>query len=116
MKRPSAFVRVAAASAAALAVATLAAPPTVQAQSMRIVNGQAYWRGDPGPVEPNAYWSGGQYKYDPHHYLSYYGREAQDFSEVVFAEHAGRARCVWRKRVENSNWEFHHPYLRVCRY
>ncbi len=115
MKTSSAFVRGAAATAAALAVAAFAAAPIAKAQSIRTVNGQSYWTGDPGPVAPDAYWSGGQYKYDPHHYLSYYGREPQDFSEVVYADHAGNARCVWRKRVVNSNWEFHHPYLRVCR-
>jgi hypothetical protein len=116
MKTPSAFARVTAASVAALAVAIFAAPPAAQAQSMRTVNGQSYWRGDPGPVAPDAYWSGGQYKVDPHHYLSYYGSDPQNFSETVFAEHAGPERCVWRKRVVNGNWEFRHPYLRVCRY
>jgi hypothetical protein len=114
MKSPSALVRFAAASAAAIAVAVFTAP-CAQAQSTRVVNGQVYWTGDPGPVEPGSFWNGGQYRYDPHHYLSYYGTDPQDYREVVYADHAGSARCVWRKRVVNTDWELRHPYLRVCR-
>jgi len=114
MKTPSTLVSLAAASFAALAIAAVDVS-SAQAQSMRTVQGQSYWRGDPGPVAPDSYWSGGQYKYDANHYLSYYGSDPQGYSEVVYADHAGTARCVWRKRVLNSNWEYHHPYVKVCR-
>jgi hypothetical protein len=93
----------------------LAATPAAQAE-MRTVGGQAYWTGDPGPVEPGAYWASGQYKYDPDHYLSYYGDSPQDYTMVVHANHMGAANCVWRKRVVNTDWEFRHPYLMVCRH
>jgi hypothetical protein len=84
------------------------------AAGMRIVEGQAYWTGDPGPVNPGAFFEGGQYKYDPHHYLSWYGDTPQNYKMIVHAAHSGDSRCVWRKRVINSNWEFHHPYIMVC--
>ena len=100
---------------AVLAAGALMAAPAAQAQSMRTVNGQAFWRGDPGPVAPGAYWVGGEYRYDPAHFQSYWGADPQDYTDVVYAEHSGATRCVWRKRVINSNWEFRHPYLRVCR-
>jgi hypothetical protein len=48
----------------------LAATPAAQAE-MRTVGGQAYWTGDPGPVEPGAYWASGQYKYDPSAFPSF---------------------------------------------
>jgi hypothetical protein len=100
---------------AAVATGSAIAAQSAQAQSMRVVNGQAYWRGDPGPVAPDPYWVGGQYKYDPYHFLSYYGSDPEDYQEAVAADHRGADRCVWRKRVVNSDWEFHHPYIRVCR-
>ncbi len=100
---------------AVFATGALMATPSAHAQSMRMVNGQAYWRGDPGPVTPGPYWDGGEFRYDPAHYQSYWGADPQDYTDVVFAEHAGPTRCVWRKRVINSIWEFRHPYLRVCR-
>jgi hypothetical protein len=114
MKTPSNLIGLAAASVAALAGAAVV-DSSARAQSMRTVQGQSYWRGDPGPVAPDSFWSGGQYKYDPKHFLSYYGSDPQDYSEVVYSDHAGASRCVWRKRVVNTNWEFRHPYLRVCR-
>ncbi|MDI9848946.1 hypothetical protein QM467_12855 [Rhodoblastus sp. 17X3] len=84
------------------------------AAGMKVVDGQAYWTGDPGPVNPGAFYEGGQYKYDPRHYLSWYGSSPQDYKMMVHAAHSGNSRCVWRKRVINSNWEFHHPYIMVC--
>lgn len=99
---------------ALLSTLPFAASQTAQA-GMRVVSGQAYWEGDPGPVNPWAYWTSGQYAYDPHHYNSWFGSEPQTFKMTVYAEHTGEARCVWRSRVINSNWEFRHPYLRVCR-
>jgi hypothetical protein len=110
---PSALLRLAAASVAALAAAAIA--PAAQAQSVRVVHGQAFWTGDPHVSDAGSFWSSGQYRYDPHHYLDYYGSEPANFSNVVYAEHSGRAHCVFRKRVENSNWEHQNPYLMVCR-
>jgi hypothetical protein len=110
MKRWSGFATVAVA-AAAVSLVTLS---PAMAQHVRYAQGQAYWSGDPGPIDPGSFWEGGQYKYDPNHYLSYYGREPQDFLPVVYARHSGPRGCVWRKRVVNSNWEFHHPYIKVC--
>jgi hypothetical protein len=34
---------------------------------------------------------------------------------TVYADHAGKQNCVFRKRVTISTWDFQHPYLRVCR-
>lgn len=102
-------------TATAFAVIALAASAPAQAQSMRTINGQAFWRGDPGPVAPGAFWDGGEYKYDPHHYLGYWSSDPADYVDVVYADHAGKERCVWRKRVVNSDWEHMHPYLKVCR-
>jgi hypothetical protein len=97
---------------AAVGLACLAAPA---AAGIRTVQGQTFWTGDPGPVDPGNFYSSGQAQADPHHYLSYYGGDPQDYKMVIYAEHTGAARCVWRKRVVNSNWEFRHPYLMVCR-
>jgi len=83
--------------------------------SMMIVNGQAYWEGDPGPVQPDAYWTSDAYKYDPHNYGDRYNREPGIYTETVYADHGGKENCVWRKRVINTNWEYQHPFLRVCR-
>ncbi len=104
------------ARALAIMVFTLSALQPALAGSMRTVNGQSYWEMDPGPVTPDAYWAGNAEKYDPHNYLSQVNREAQrQFDETLYAEHEGRDRCVWRKRVVNSNWEYMHPFVRVCR-
>ena len=80
-----------------------------------MVDGQAYWSGDPGPIDPGAYWTSGQRYADPHHYMSWYGKDPQDYTMTVYAPHAGASRCVWRARVINTYWEFAHPYIRVCR-
>jgi hypothetical protein len=102
--------------AMALALAAVAALGAVPAAAaMRIVDGQAYWSGDPGPVDPGAYWTSGQRYADPDHYMSWYGKDPQDYTMVVYAPHAGASRCVWRARVINTYWEFAHPYIRVCR-
>ncbi len=108
-------IKLAVLSAAVLTGAALAATQPALAQSMRVVNGQAYWRGDPGQVSPGAFWTGGEYKNDPNHYLGYWSTDPADYTDVVYADHSGGARCVWRKRVVNSDWEFHHPFVKVCR-
>lgn len=110
MKRVSDFAAIAAVAATASFIAL--SPAT--AQSMRNAQGQSYWSGDPGPVDPGTFWDSGQNRYDPQHYLSYYGSDPQDYRMVVNAPHRGAARCVLRKRIVNSNWEFHHPYIMVC--
>ncbi|WP_298424155.1 hypothetical protein [Rhodoblastus sp.] len=88
--------------------------PAPASAGMKIVDGQSYWTGDPGPVDPGAYWNAGQYRFDPHQYLSWYGRDPQDYKMTVYATHSGPKGCVWRQRVVNTNWEFRHPYLQVC--
>jgi hypothetical protein len=105
------------AKAAALAAALIAAPavPPAHAQDVRVVDGEAFWTGNPGPVAPGSFWTSGQYRYDPHHYLDFWGSDPADNHNVVFADHPGAARCVWRKRVVNSEWENLNPYLLVCR-
>ena len=108
-------IKLAVVSAIALTGPALAATQPALAQSMKVVNGQAYWRGDPGPITPGPFWSGGESRYDPNHYLGFWGSDPADYTDVVYADHSGSARCVWRKRVVNSNWEFHHPYVKVCR-
>ncbi len=107
--------KIAALSIVGLALATFAAPPSAEAQAVRNVDGQAYWSGNPGAVDPGSFWDSGEYRYDPHHFLGYWSGDPADYSDVVYADHAGRARCVWRKRVTNTEWDFQHPYLRVCR-
>ena len=100
--------------ASALATATLAS--TAQAQIIKYSNsGTAYWDGDPGPIT-DTFWTSGQYKYDPDGYMERNYRDTDTYHEMtVYADHAGKANCVFRKRVVVSNWEFNHPILRVCR-
>ena len=61
------------------------------AAGMRTVDGQSYWTGDPGPIDPGAFFDGGQFQYDPHHYLSWYGEDPQDYKMTVYAPHSGSA-------------------------
>jgi hypothetical protein len=109
MKLGSGLARIAAVAATASFV--MIAPA---AAAMRTVDGQNFWTGDPGPVDPGAYYESGQERYDPHHYLSWYGSDPQNYKMTVYGPHSGPTRCVWRKRVINSDWEFRHPYIRVC--
>jgi hypothetical protein len=85
-----------------------------QAQNMKIAQGQAYWDEDPGPVY-DSYWVSGQYKYDPNGYLERSWRDPELHLMTVLANHAGKTNCVFRKRVQISDWDFYHPILRVCR-
>ena len=79
------------------------------------IQGQTFWTGDPGHRSGN-FFDTGQYRFDPNDYLSYEAEEDnQDFRDVVYAAHPGRARCVIRKRVVNTELEYEHPYLMVCR-
>jgi hypothetical protein len=113
MKNRAWFGRVLLAGVVALAAAT--ASPAL-AQKLRYANGAAYWDVDPGPIDPGAYWTSGLYKYDPNGYLERNWRDADQLHEMtVYADHAGKANCVFRKRVVVSTWDFQHPYLRVCR-
>jgi hypothetical protein len=96
------------------AAVTLAWP--AQAQNVRYANGTAYWDVDPGPINPGSYWTSGQYKYDPNGYMERNWRDPDQFHEMtVYADHAGKQNCVFRKRVTVTTWDFEHPYLRVCR-
>jgi hypothetical protein len=97
---------------ACLVLCGQAAP--AQAQNMKIVQGQAYWDEDPGPIY-DSYWVSGQYKYDPNGYMERNWRDPEVHRMTVFANHAGNANCVFRKRVQISDWDFYHPVLRVCR-
>jgi hypothetical protein len=115
MKSRFGKAKAAAVSAAALAMAVFATTSPAQAQHVRTVDGQSYWTGDPGPVAPGSFWADGEYKYDPNHFLAYWAEDPQDYADVVHADHEGAARCVWRKRVVNSDWEYEHPYLRIRR-
>jgi hypothetical protein len=106
----------AAALSLALLAGVLAAPPAARAAQMRVVSGQAYWDVDPGHIDPGSFWTSGQYKYDPNGYLERNARDPDQYHEMtVYADHAGKGRCVFRQRVANSDWEYRHPYLRVCR-
>lgn len=109
MNRPSSLAPIA---AVALGVALIA--PTASQAAMRMVDGQAYWTGDPGAVDGGAFYDSGQAASDPHHYLSWYGEDPQDYRMTVHARHAGPTGCVLRQRVLITDWDFRHPYLRVC--
>jgi len=110
-------MKMAALSAVVLSGAALvAAQPARAFDDVRTVQGQTFWTGNPGAIDPGSFFASGQYRFDPNNYLSYEAEEDnQDYRDVVYADHPGRARCVIRKRVINSEWEFEHPYLMVCR-
>lgn len=100
---------------AGLAAALVLAALPAAAQKMRVLQGEAFYEGDPGPIS-DSYWVSGQYKYDPNGYLERNWREPdQNRSMTVYGDHAGRANCVFRTRVMNSSWDFQHPHIRVCR-
>ena len=114
MKSPTWYAKTLLAGAAALTVAALASP--ARAQKMRYANGTAYWDVDPGKIDPGSYWTSGLYKYDPNGYLERNWRDADQVHEMtVYADHAGKENCVFRKRVIITSWDFQHAYLRVCR-
>ena len=102
---------------AVLVLALLPAAALAQTGHMKVVNGEAYWDVDPGPIDPGSYWTSGLYKYDPNGYMERQGgRDPEPPHEMtVYADHSGKERCVFRQRVTNSDWEMRHPYLRVCR-
>jgi hypothetical protein len=102
----------------AVSLLILSALPSLAgvAGSVKTAQGESYWSGDPGPIDPGSYWTSGQYKYDPNGYMERNRFDSdQNRLMTVYAEHSGRARCVFRARVVVSNWDFNHPYLRVCR-
>jgi hypothetical protein len=114
MKNRAWLVSMPVVGAFALAAATLASP--AQAQQIRSANGTLYWNKDPGPIDPGPYWTSGQYKYDPNGYMERVARDPDQFHEMtVYADHAGKENCVFRRRVVVTTWDFNHPYLRVCR-
>jgi hypothetical protein len=106
-----AVVSVALVGASSFAAAT-ASP--AQARHVKTVDGQSYWTGDPGRIDPGSYWTSGLYKYDPNGYMES-SRNDQLHEMTIYADHAGKENCVFRERVAVTNWEFSHPYVRVCR-
>ena len=109
-------VAVLAAAVLSGATAQASAQPAMAFDHVVTIQGQSFWTGDPGTADPGTFFDSGQYRFDPNNYLSYEAEENnQDFRDVVYADHSGRARCVIRKRVVNSELEFEHPYLMVCR-
>ena len=92
----------------------LVAAPAL-AIEIKTAQGERYWDGDPGPIT-DTYWTSVQYKYDPNGYLERNWRDPDQLHEMtVYADHAGKQNCVFRKRVTISTWDFQHPDLRVCR-
>ena len=97
-----------------LAGAALAVAPA-RAQQQRVISGQAFWEGDPGPIT-DSYWTSGQYKYDPNGYMERNWRDPDQLHLMtVIGNHAGKTNCVFRRRVTITTWDFQHPILRVCR-
>jgi hypothetical protein len=96
----------------ALALATL---PALAQERVRVLQGTAFWEGDPGPIS-DSYWVSGLYKYDPNGYMERNPRDSDQFHLMtLFGDHAGKANCVFRRRVVISSWDFQHPHVRVCR-
>lgn len=100
--------------AAVLASISAALSPSARADNVRVIEGQAFWTGDPGPVS-DPYWTQGQYKYDPNGYLERNWFDPEYHPMTVIGEHEGKANCVFRRRVTITTWEFQHPILRICR-
>jgi hypothetical protein len=105
------IVRLSTACVILIGAATLASDACAQ---IRTANGVSYYDVDPGPIDPGTFWTSGQYKYDPNAYMD---RTRWDIGRpmTVFAPHAGKTNCVFRKRVVVDDWDFRHPYVRVCR-
>jgi hypothetical protein len=102
--------------AASLVILSALPSLPVVAGGLKTAQGESYWDSDPGPIDPGTYWTSGQYKYDPNGYMERNRWEPdQNRLMTVYAEHSGKPRCVFRKRVVISNWDFQHAYLRVCR-
>ena len=102
----------------AVSLFILSASPTLAgpAGAIRTAQGESYWSGDPGPIDPGSFWTSGQYKYDRNGYMERNRFESdQNRLMTVYDEHSGKPRCVFRQRVMITNWDFQHPYLRVCR-
>ncbi len=111
-------MKMAALSAAVLSGAAVlaSAQPALALDHQVTIQGQTFWTGDPGTTDPGTFFDTGQYRFNTNDYLSYEAEEDnQDFRDVVYAPHPGRARCVIRKRVVNTELEYEHPYLMVCR-
>ena len=102
----------------AVSLLILSASPSLAgpAGAIKTAQGERYWSGDPGPIDPGSYWTSGQYKYDPNGYMERNRFESdQNRLMTVYAEHSVKPRCVFRQRVMITNWDLQHPYLRVCR-
>ena len=84
------------------------------AAGMKVVDGQAYWTGDPGPVSPGAFYEGGQYKYDPAPLPELVWRHSAELQDDGARGAFGKQPLRLAQAGVNSNWEFHHPYIMVC--
>lgn len=98
----------------ALAVALSGAAAAGGPSEMRVVDGQSFWTGDPGPIN-DSYWTSGQYKYDPNGYLERNWFDPEYRPMTVIGPHDGKTNCVFRQRVVTTTWDFQHPILRICR-
>ncbi len=102
--------------AASLSAMTMAASVALaDGGRTKTVNGVSYWDVDPGPIDPGTFWTSGQFKYDPNGYMDLNRWDLGVQVNTVYADHAGKSNCVFRKRVINTDWDSRHPYLRVCR-
>jgi hypothetical protein len=89
-------------------------PAAAGGDNIRTAGGQSYWEGPPGPVT-DPYWTSGQYKYDPNGYMLRSRWDPEYHPMTVIGPHAGNENCVFRRRVQISDWDYRHPFLRVCR-
>jgi hypothetical protein len=81
------------------------------------IQGQSFWTGSLETSDPGTFFDSGQARFDPNGYLDY-GEGDEDLADqrqIIYANHPGAARCILRKRVVNTTWEFEHPYLAICR-
>lgn len=108
----STFAKLSGATLATILV--LAAVPAV-ASNIRTLQGTSFWEGDPGPIS-DSYWVSGLYKYDPNGYMERNPRDPDQLHLMtLYGDHAGKANCVFRRRVVISSWDYQHPHVRVCR-
>ncbi|MGO8740254.1 hypothetical protein [Rhodoblastus sp.] len=89
-------------------------PAAASVSTIRMAGGQSYWEGPPGPIA-DPYWTSGQYKYDPNAYMERSRWDPEYHPMTVIGPHAGKENCVFRRRVQISDWDYRHPILRVCR-
>lgn len=84
------------------------------AAGARVVQGQAFWDEDPGPVS-DPFWTSGLYRVDPDGNMNRVWRDPMPNTPTVIGAHEGKANCVFRRRVIVSASDQLHPILRLCR-